>query len=1052
MYQTFIVGKQPPIYDPHEFRKFCFSSGAPTLFDTILAAVTSSRHSQNRVHLNEKRIVAFIYNMCYCLSQQCNAMQVDHALYLHSSRITQEGIDTENQMGNTCSRRTINSALNSMATQTLQHLNSFLLEASRNEWLLVLIIDDYTNIHTHRRPKGNHPTSANNMCTIVIKAFKNVNAIKLPSTITSLHNQQGVDLDACKEVICSNSQMLLMANTYASTMPDWMVTQFFQPESERNRISVHEYCQSTSVRTMRKMDNLHLVDFVELKLKSKENFNQAFEIVLKTNIKLYMQKFILIQPGDWPSQFFSRQLVYEQVTNHVKLINAIRHQQNVATVNQPTQPSSITSSVPPMASVVPVVGPLHISINSREHVLLSFHPFFKNVYQHLFPTSKFAEKPKPWCISLVLEVVYGGWTLIRDTTRKVYNQCKDLQYGTLLNLLDNYIPLVLSIYAVSFKSNMFDEFFNGMIRIWIMFTSLKRRNYNKATLVWIANILHWKKSFPEMYNLFKNWLTISDEYPVENTHSIIRAQTKHSDTATQLTRKVKSIFQSKAKQMNFRSTFTPPKHFSFSHGQLKYLKLKCSIFLTDLLSKIANNPSNTSFQFSKNKNNGRKLTVIMPEIFGERRMKDIVLPFGFHGEIPPDEDMKCDLPCCKVKSDEWSILQGCWHSFHDKCLGDLSHCPLCKTLVKQKIEQLGKVAREAIFNGKSSATIDGEIMPDNEGDDDDDDDDDGSSNTIPNVEPEYMEETITSLNRRINCLKPSAPDDSNYQASNVLNLPRQQPASSDTVHSAKGETTTNSRNLPRQQPASSDTLHSAKGETTTNCQMPSKHKSSTYTSNQEISHQQTDRSVTLIRYDYPGVIEWILPYNLSQSQILGQFLGSNACTIISVLGAIKLARGMIFPSTINELSTCVTNFACTMEEGNFLYEDFNVDPQQPNLEVRDVVEKMKSLSHRIEIIEDVGFFSAHDLVKKLEMLVKYGKDVTAVLIVPPDKSMLIFIKDGKIGLMDSHEHGVNGAIIAVSSSSSTGNFVDYISGMVHRYWGTSLQGSNFAIIQPQIEE
>ena len=43
--------------------------------------------------------------------------------------------------------------------------------------------------------------------------------------------------------------------------------------------------------------------------------------------------------------------------------------------------------------------------------------------------------------------------------------------------------------------------------------------------------------------------------------------------------KVKSVFQSKVKQMNFRSTFTPPEHFSFSHRQLKFLKLQCSIFL-----------------------------------------------------------------------------------------------------------------------------------------------------------------------------------------------------------------------------------------------------------------------------------------------------------------------------------------------------------------------------------------------------------------------------------------------------------------------------------------
>ena len=65
--------------------------------------------------------------------------------------------------------------------------------------------------------------------------------------------------------------------------------------------------------------------------------------------------------------------------------------------NQPL-PSKITS---------PVIGPLHISINSEEHVLLSFHPFFENIYQNLFKRSKFPKKQKP-CISLLIEVIYGG--------------------------------------------------------------------------------------------------------------------------------------------------------------------------------------------------------------------------------------------------------------------------------------------------------------------------------------------------------------------------------------------------------------------------------------------------------------------------------------------------------------------------------------------------------------------------------------------------------------------------------------------------------------------
>ena len=43
---------------------------------------------------------------------------------------------------------------------------------------------------------------------------------------------------------------------------------------------------------MRRTDNLHLVNFVELQLNSKDNFEQAFDIILKTNIKSYMQKYI----------------------------------------------------------------------------------------------------------------------------------------------------------------------------------------------------------------------------------------------------------------------------------------------------------------------------------------------------------------------------------------------------------------------------------------------------------------------------------------------------------------------------------------------------------------------------------------------------------------------------------------------------------------------------------------------------------------------------------------------------------------------------------------
>ena len=142
-------------------------------------------------------------------------------------------------------------------------------------------------------------------------------------------------------------------------------------------------------------------------------------------------------------------------------------------------------------------------------------------------------------------------------------------------------------------------------------------------------------------------------------HSIIRAQTRHSDTATQLVNKVKSIFVSKTKQANFRQNFTPTKHFSFSHGQLKYLKLKSSQFLTATLEEIIKDQSTPLLYFPKKKEG--KAQVVMPHLFGNKTMKENILPMSFLSDNPSNENTKCDLPACKVDDDseDWFVLTGC---------------------------------------------------------------------------------------------------------------------------------------------------------------------------------------------------------------------------------------------------------------------------------------------------------------------------------------------------------------------------------------------------------
>ncbi len=76
-------------------------------------------------------------------------MQVDYAMYLNSNNINQEGMDTEFQLGNTCSRKTTKLKINKLSSDHHNHLEKIFSEATKNEWLLVLIIDDFTKIHTN---------------------------------------------------------------------------------------------------------------------------------------------------------------------------------------------------------------------------------------------------------------------------------------------------------------------------------------------------------------------------------------------------------------------------------------------------------------------------------------------------------------------------------------------------------------------------------------------------------------------------------------------------------------------------------------------------------------------------------------------------------------------------------------------------------------------------------------------------------------------------------------------------------------------------------------
>ena len=228
MHEEFTKKKQPPIYEPDMFQRFCVIAGATKLFDTILNSITSKRHSSERNALNKKRVVAFIYKMCYCLSQTCNAFQIDHALYLRGSHINQEAIETEHILGHACSRRTVNHIVSTMAESHYSKFNQFVAQAIENKWLLVLIVDDYTSIHTKRRPQDDKLSNAKTMCTIVVKDYPSIPVIKAPPA-KLIHDINGITIKSCEHLITSALSMDLLSNSYCmpQSCPSGFKTQAF---------------------------------------------------------------------------------------------------------------------------------------------------------------------------------------------------------------------------------------------------------------------------------------------------------------------------------------------------------------------------------------------------------------------------------------------------------------------------------------------------------------------------------------------------------------------------------------------------------------------------------------------------------------------------------------------------------------------------------------------------------------------------------------------------------------------------------------------------------
>ena len=246
------------------------------------------------------------------------------------------------------------------------------------------------------------------------------------------------------------------------------------------------------------------------------------------------------------------------------------------------------SSIPnEITHQIPFLGPLHVLLNIRESIFITFYSFFNSMYKSVFgKTKKLVAKSKLWRINLLLYLTYEGWLLVKKYVVKKFGISKDISYITFLDLLDNLIPASLEIYTYLFKKNKFEEYVDTIFRLWTVMQRFHRHNYDKIMLAFLSDISYWKAIQHPILDTLKMHLNIFDEYPVENFHNLLCRHTSTKVFTRKLLRRDALFIDHCRHENSFVKSFEPKCDYPYSKKDLDSLIKLSAIFHLEFFNNL----------------------------------------------------------------------------------------------------------------------------------------------------------------------------------------------------------------------------------------------------------------------------------------------------------------------------------------------------------------------------------------------------------------------------------------------------------------------------------
>ncbi|RIB07931.1 hypothetical protein C2G38_2272606 [Gigaspora rosea] len=393
-------------------------------------------------------------------------------------------------LGVTPTTRSVNRNKRRTSNAHKEHVGVALVKYSENAF--VLNIDDYYNIHTPYLPDSTTTSFSSSMSTILadpclISPIPRIGAI----------NPNIVDY----ELIARHLDERFIVNLGFPYCFHSQDSKKICSEDELvDRLMVHSYNDRIENKTNNRHTGFYSYRFIKNDLKGVVGYMNALRVVHNQEpIQEYLFNNAIPIVADWPGQFY--------------IHKAIAHRY---LLNNETISSFVTS-------FLPMIGPLHVSLNARELIFVQNLVLFNDVYKGVFGAKKksLGNNPQLWRIDRIFHIMRMAWLEIADVVYlKFSRNCKNIEFLYLTDLLRNLIPLALDIYTIHHRE---DD--------WTAYEE--------------AYVFYWMETNHPMFNMIVNNLDSLSDSPVEIVHSIIRRCTSKFFTAEQLQMEVHCIFQNR---------------------------------------------------------------------------------------------------------------------------------------------------------------------------------------------------------------------------------------------------------------------------------------------------------------------------------------------------------------------------------------------------------------------------------------------------------------------------------------------------------------------------